>query len=471
MKFDFLGLKTLDRDRAGAGDPEGAGDRGRHRRASRSTTRRPTRCSRRGDAAGVFQFEGQGMRDCLRQMRVDRFEDLVAAVALYRPGPMANIPAYCARKHGEPWESPHPAIHDILARDLRHHGLPGAGDADRAGAGGLLARRAPTCCAAPWARRSARRWSSSARSSCEGATERGIAAAKAGEIFDLMEQLRRLRLQQVARRRLCAGQLPDRLAEGEPPGRLPRRLHDARPGQDREARGPHAGGDAPRHRGAAARHQPLRRRVPDRVRGRTAGRHPLRPRRGEARRRRRPCRTWWRRATRAGRSPASPTSPRAWTRSCSTRCRSRTSPRPAPSTGWSPTAPGWWPAPSWSCAAPRPRRRTAPAPRSACSAASGAKPEPLRLPDGAGLAAAGEARLRGGGGGLPPLGASARHLRRGAASGSASCPRPQIAERARAGGGAAEAGGHGGQHQGAQHPHRQPHGLGDACPTPPAPTR
>ena len=41
-------------------------------------------------------------------MRVDRFEDLIAAVALYRPGPMANIPAYCQRKHGEPWEPPHP---------------------------------------------------------------------------------------------------------------------------------------------------------------------------------------------------------------------------------------------------------------------------------------------------------------------------------------------------------------------------
>ena len=59
---------------------------------------------RSGDAAGVFQFEGQGMRDCLRQMRPDRFEDLIAAVALYRPGPMANIPAYCPRKHGEAWE-------------------------------------------------------------------------------------------------------------------------------------------------------------------------------------------------------------------------------------------------------------------------------------------------------------------------------------------------------------------------------
>ena len=68
----------------------------------------------KGDAGGVFQFEGQGMRDVLRQMRPDRFEDLIAAGALYRPGPMANIPAYCQRKHGEKWEAPHPDIHDIL---------------------------------------------------------------------------------------------------------------------------------------------------------------------------------------------------------------------------------------------------------------------------------------------------------------------------------------------------------------------
>ena len=69
----------------------------------------------KGDAGGVFQLEGQGMRDTLRQMRPDRFEDLIAAVALYRPGPMANIPDYCRRKHGEPWSAPHPVIHDILS--------------------------------------------------------------------------------------------------------------------------------------------------------------------------------------------------------------------------------------------------------------------------------------------------------------------------------------------------------------------
>jgi DNA polymerase-3 subunit alpha len=69
----------------------------------------------RGETGGVFTFETQGYRDVLRQMRPDRFEDLVAAQALNRPGPMANIPAYCARKHGEAWESPDPSIHHILS--------------------------------------------------------------------------------------------------------------------------------------------------------------------------------------------------------------------------------------------------------------------------------------------------------------------------------------------------------------------
>jgi DNA polymerase III subunit alpha len=55
----------------------------------------------RGDVVGVFQVESQGMRRALIDMRPDRFEDIIALVALYRPGPMANIPTYCARKHGE----------------------------------------------------------------------------------------------------------------------------------------------------------------------------------------------------------------------------------------------------------------------------------------------------------------------------------------------------------------------------------
>ena len=69
----------------------------------------------RGDVVGVFQVESQGMRRALVDMRPDRFEDIIALVALYRPGPMANIPTYCLRKHGD--EEPeylHPMLEPIL---------------------------------------------------------------------------------------------------------------------------------------------------------------------------------------------------------------------------------------------------------------------------------------------------------------------------------------------------------------------
>jgi DNA polymerase III subunit alpha len=55
----------------------------------------------RGDSVGVFQFEGSGMRDSLRQVKPTQFEDLIALVALYRPGPMGYIPVYAKRKAGQ----------------------------------------------------------------------------------------------------------------------------------------------------------------------------------------------------------------------------------------------------------------------------------------------------------------------------------------------------------------------------------
>ena len=69
----------------------------------------------RGEVVGVFQVESAGMRKALVDMRADRFEDLIALVALYRPGPMANIPVYCARKLGkESVEYLHPKLEPIL---------------------------------------------------------------------------------------------------------------------------------------------------------------------------------------------------------------------------------------------------------------------------------------------------------------------------------------------------------------------
>jgi len=69
----------------------------------------------RGETVGVFQVESQGMRRALVDMRPDRFEDLIVLVALYRPGPMANIPTYCARKLGhEDTDYLHPKLEPIL---------------------------------------------------------------------------------------------------------------------------------------------------------------------------------------------------------------------------------------------------------------------------------------------------------------------------------------------------------------------
>ncbi|MBK3745213.1 DNA polymerase III subunit alpha [Paraburkholderia aspalathi] len=73
----------------------------------------------RGETVGVFQVESAGMRKALIGMRPDQIEDIIALVALYRPGPMENIPTYNARKHGEEeLASIHPAI-DYLVKETQ----------------------------------------------------------------------------------------------------------------------------------------------------------------------------------------------------------------------------------------------------------------------------------------------------------------------------------------------------------------
>ena len=69
----------------------------------------------RGETRGIFQFESGGMRDVLMKMKPNRIEDLIAANALFRPGPMAYIDEYVARKHGKSWETPHPSMTEVLA--------------------------------------------------------------------------------------------------------------------------------------------------------------------------------------------------------------------------------------------------------------------------------------------------------------------------------------------------------------------
>ena len=69
----------------------------------------------RGDTVGVFQLESAGMRKVLMQMKPDRLEDIIAVVALYRPGPMENIPTYIECKHGKKKvEYLHPILEKVL---------------------------------------------------------------------------------------------------------------------------------------------------------------------------------------------------------------------------------------------------------------------------------------------------------------------------------------------------------------------
>ena len=68
-----------------------------------------------GETTGIFQLESPGMQETLKQMIPDALEDIIALVALYRPGPMQNIPTYIERKHGrEKPEYIHPKLEDIL---------------------------------------------------------------------------------------------------------------------------------------------------------------------------------------------------------------------------------------------------------------------------------------------------------------------------------------------------------------------
>ena len=187
VKFDFLGLKTLTvLDRAIK--------LARKRGVEIDLSRIPLDDAKsyemlaRGETVGVFQVESQGMRRALIDMRPDRFEDIIALVALYRPGPMANIPTYCARKQGlEQPDYIHPKLEPILretygvivyqeqvmqaAQVLSGYTL---GEAD-------LLRRA-------MGKKIRSEMKAQRDRFISGAIERGVASSQADAIFDLLER-------------------------------------------------------------------------------------------------------------------------------------------------------------------------------------------------------------------------------------------------------------------------------------------
>ncbi|UPL48253.1 DNA polymerase III subunit alpha [Hymenobacter sublimis] len=143
----------------------------------------------RGDTIGTFQFESEGMRMYLKDLKPTNIEDLIAMNALYRPGPMQFIPNFINRKHGrEEIEYPHELLEPILnysqgimvyqeqimqaAQILAGYSLGGAD----------LLRRA-------MGKKDMKKMAQEREKFCEGAKKlHGIVAKKANEVFDVMEK-------------------------------------------------------------------------------------------------------------------------------------------------------------------------------------------------------------------------------------------------------------------------------------------
>ena len=187
VKFDFLGLKTLsvlkeaerllaeqgvqvDFSALGWDDPE------------------VYELLQRGDTVGVFQLESEGMRRTLAAVRPTSFGDIIALVSLYRPGPMDNIPLFGDRKNGRvPIEYPHPMLEGVLqetygifvyqeqvmqaAQVLAGYSL---GEAD-------LLRRA-------MGKKIKSEMDAQRARFVEGCSANDISAAKASELFDLIDK-------------------------------------------------------------------------------------------------------------------------------------------------------------------------------------------------------------------------------------------------------------------------------------------
>lgn len=115
LKMDFLGLKTLSIMQDAIINIEKRNNKKIKIEEIPLDDNLSYELFQRGDTVGIFQFESEGMRMYLKELKPTNIEDLIAMNALYRPGPMDNIPSYIARKHGrEKVNYPHPIIESVL---------------------------------------------------------------------------------------------------------------------------------------------------------------------------------------------------------------------------------------------------------------------------------------------------------------------------------------------------------------------
>ena len=135
----------------------------------------------------VFQLESRGMQGMLKDARPDRFEDIIALVALYRPGPMDLIPDFCKRKHGERFDYPDPRTEGILSETYgimvyQEQVMQMAQVVGGYSLGGAdLLRRA-------MGKKKAEEMAEHRQIFRDGAAKDGLPTEKADEIFDLMEK-------------------------------------------------------------------------------------------------------------------------------------------------------------------------------------------------------------------------------------------------------------------------------------------
>jgi len=141
----------------------------------------------RAKTVAVFQLESRGMQGMLKDARPDRFEDIIALVALYRPGPMDLIPDFCKRKHGERFDYPDPRTEGILSETYgimvyQEQVMQMAQVVGGYSLGGAdLLRRA-------MGKKKAEEMAEHRQIFRNGAAKDGLSEQKADEIFDLMEK-------------------------------------------------------------------------------------------------------------------------------------------------------------------------------------------------------------------------------------------------------------------------------------------
>ncbi len=189
VKFDFLGLTTLTiLDRAvnyiKALDPAMAD----FDLAKLPLNDRPSyKLLTEAKTVAIFQLESRGMQGMLKDARPDRFEDIIALVALYRPGPMDLIPDFCKRKHGEKFDYPDPRTESILSETYgimvyQEQVMQMAQIVGGYSLGGAdMLRRA-------MGKKKAEEMAEHRAIFRAGAAKDGLSQEKADEIFDLMEK-------------------------------------------------------------------------------------------------------------------------------------------------------------------------------------------------------------------------------------------------------------------------------------------